>query len=271
MLAWYDPLLVHLNIVENLLWGIGAALKGSLCALVFYRRLYRRLPFFTLYASLLAAEVAFVWFAYRTWGYTSRAGWYAYWLALGIVLTARGLVIAELCSVCLKNYAGLWSLARRLLLLAALVLLASASFTAVLNGYRIDTFVLAAERGLELAAAVTLILLYAISVRYKVWLEPLDRSILLGLALYSIFQMLNRTFMSRLMTPYFPWWESVRIGCFDIAMLMWLYPLRKPLPAAFGAPVLLSERVALDLLHQLLEGMRELTNELKRMVKAMWK
>jgi hypothetical protein len=271
MLAWYDPLLVHLNIGENLLWGIGAALKVSLCALVFYRRLYRRFPFFTLYASLLVAEVAFVWFAYRTWGYTSRAGWYAYWLALGIVLTARGLVIAELCSACLKNYAGLWSLARRLLLLAALALLASASFAAVLNGYRIDTFVLAAERGLELAAAVILILLFAISVRYKVWLEPMERSILLGLALYSIFQMLNRTFMSPWMTPYFSWWESVRIGCFDIAMLIWLYPLRQPLPSASEAPALISEQVVLDLLRQLLQGMRELTNELKRMVKTIWK
>ncbi len=262
---------MHLNVFENLLWGIGAALKGLLCALVYYRRLYRRLPFFTLYASLLVAEFAFVWFAYHTWGYASRAGSYAYWSALGIVLTARGLAIAELCSVCLKNYAGLWSLARRVLGLAALALLASASFTAALNQYRIDKFVLAAEEGLEFAAAVILILLFAITVRYKVWLEPMEHSIFLGLALYSIFQMLNRTFMSRLLTPYFPWWESVRIGCFDIAMLIWLYALRQPLPSAPEGPALIGEQAALDLLRQLLQGMRELTNELKRMVKAIWK
>ncbi len=262
---------MHVNIFENLLWGLGTALKVLLCVLAFYRHLYRRLPFFTLYVALLLAEVAVVWWAYHEWGYTSRRAWYAYWSALGVVLLARGLVIAELCWVSLRNFPGLWSFIRKLLILAALVLLTCAGVAAARNSYWIVAFALTTERGLELAASVILLSLLAIGVRYKVWLEPMERNILLGLAMYSAFQMLNRTFMTPRMTPYFPWWESVRIGCFDIAMVMWLVPLLRPLPAPASAPVLISEQTTVHLLRRLLDRMRELTDELKRMGKAIWK
>jgi len=262
---------VHIPAFENLLWGLGTALKVLLCILVVYRRVYSRLPLFTVYAVLLVVEVIFVWLVYRTWGYTSGVAWYAYWSALAIVLLARGLVIAELCWVSLKNYPGVWSLARKILGVTATALLASAGVSAALNKHWIVGFVLTTERGLEFAASVILILLLAVSIQYKAWLEPMEHSILIGLAVYSIFQMLNRTFMSPLMTPYFHWWDSVRIACFDIAIVTWLYPLRRPLPTPSAPPVLLSEEAASDSLHQLLERMQELTSELKHLRKAIWK
>ncbi len=262
---------MHIPTFETLLWGLGTALKFLLCILLVYRRVYRRLPLFTIYAVLLLAEVIFVWFAYRTWGYRSNVAWYAYWFALAVVLMARGLVIAELCWVSLGNYPGVWSLARKILGLATAALLASALVSAALDKDWIVGFVLTTERGLELAASAILLLLLAVSIRYKVCLGPMERCILIGLAIYSIFQMLNRTFMSPLMTPYFHWWESVRIACFDIAVLMWLYPLRKPLPNPPAPPALISSQVASELMHGLLEQMRALTEELKDLLKVIWK
>jgi hypothetical protein len=99
----------------------------------------------------------------------------------------------------------------------------------------------------------------------------MERCVLIGLAMYSIFQMLNRTFMSPLMTPYFYSWESVRIACFDMALLMWLYPLRKPLPNPPAPPALISSQVASELMHSLLEQMRALTEKLKVLRKVIWK
>jgi hypothetical protein len=262
---------VHFPLLENLLWGFGTALKVLLCFLVFYRRLYRRLPLFTIYAALLPVEVAGVWWAYHVWGYRSLPAWYAYWSALGVVLFARGLVIAELCRTTLKVYAGLWSFAQKLLALSAAVLLVWAAIAAARNTHWIVGLVLTTERGLELAASVILVSLFAITIRYKVWIEPLERNILLGLALYSTFQMLNSTFMTQRMTPFFPWWESVRVGCFDAAMVVWLIPLLRPLPAPAPRPPLISEQTAGDLLRRLLNKMRELANELKQAGKTVRK
>ena len=89
---------MHLNTLDNLLWGFGAVLKVVLCATVFYRRLYNRLPAFTIYVSLLVAEVVFVWIAYRVWGYRSRTAYFSYWCALALVLMARGVVVGVFCS-----------------------------------------------------------------------------------------------------------------------------------------------------------------------------
>ncbi len=262
---------MYLNLFQDLLWGLGTGLKVLVCALAFYRHLHRWLPFFTLYAALLPAKAAVVWGAYHAWGYTSRPAWYVYWCALAVVLLARGLVIAELCRVSLRKYPGLWSLTRRVLILVALALLSSAAFAAARNTYWIVGFVWTAERGLELASSVILISLFAISVRYKVWLEPMERNIGLGLALYSTFQMLNSTFMAPRLAPYFPWWESVRLGCFDVALVLWLLPLLKPLPAPAPAPALISAGTTAHLLRRLLERMRELAAELKRAGKEIWK
>jgi hypothetical protein len=239
--------------------------------LAFYRHLYRRLPFFTLYLALLPAKAAVVWLAYQQWGYTSSAAWYAYWCAEVVVFGARGLVIAELCWVSLRKYPGLWSFTRRGLIIVALVLLSSAAIAATQSTHRLVAFVLAVERGLELASSVILILLFAISVRYRVWLEPMERNIVLGLALYSTVEMLNSTFMTPRLAPYFPWWESVRVGCFDVGLVLWLLPLLRPLPVPAPAPALLSKEATGHLLHRLLERMRELAAELKRVGKAIRK
>jgi hypothetical protein len=254
--------------VESVLWGLGTALKLLLCFFAFYRRLYRRLPWLTFYLALLPAEVAVVWWAYREWGYTSSPAWYAYWSALGIVLIARALVIAELCLKSLASYPGLWSVMRKLLVLAGSILLLWAGVAAARNAYWISAFVLTTEQDLEFSGAVILTLLVAISVCYRVWLGSVERNIAFGLALYSIFQAMNHTFLSRQLMPYFPWWDSVRVASFDAAMVFWLLPLLKPLKDQEPQTPLLSETVAADLLHQSLAEMRDATEKLRRLGNA---
>lgn len=255
-------------LVESVLWGLGTAFKLLLCFFAFYRRLYRRLPWLSFYLTLLPAEVAVVWWAYREWGYSSRPAWYAYWSALGMVLIVRGLAIAELCLKSLASYPGLWSLMRKLLVIAASILLLWAGVAAARNAYWIIAFVLTTEQGLEFSAAVILTLLFAISVSYRVWLGSVERNFAFGLALYSIFQAMNRTFLSRQLMPYFSWWDSVRVASFDAAMVLWLLPLLKPLKEPEPQTWLLSETVAADLLRQSLAEMRNAAKELRRLGKA---
>jgi len=70
---------------------------------------------------------------------------------------------------------------------------------------------------------------------------------------------------------YFHWWVSMRVVAFDIAMLVWIVPLRRALPPAEPARTLISEGVATRLMRELLASMREITEELKRIARSKWK
>ena len=263
---------MHLTLSESLLWGLGIGLKFLLCALVFYRRLYKRLPLFSLYAVFLIVEVSVVWWVYREWGYRSIPAWYTYWFASGVVLLTRALVVAELCWTSLGTYPAIWPLVRKILMFIAVVALGYAAVTAFrTSSSPLATFVLSSERALEISFAFILVALVAFGARYMAVLGPVERNIVIGLGAYSCFQVINNTFMQQWMSRYFHWWVSVRVVAFDIAMLVWIAPLQKALPQAEPKRPLISESVAVRLLQELLAQMREITEELKRIARSKWK
>jgi hypothetical protein len=262
---------MHLTLFENLLWAFGSALKVLLCILALYRRLYRRFLFFSIYAVLLIIELAVIWSVYRVWGYSSRLAWYTAWYSVGVLLLARGLAVAELCSTSLRNYPAIWSFVRKLLAFVAVIVLGYASTTAYQNEKPLVAFFLSAERGSEISILVILVALLAFGLRYNVTLGPVERSLVLGLGFYSAFQVVNDSFMEQWMTRHFYWWNSTRVISFDVALIMWLAPLRKDLPPAREPPVLLSEDIAGQLLRQILDRMREVADELKRISKSIRK
>jgi hypothetical protein len=262
---------MQLTLSENLLWMLGTGLKLLLCGLVFYRRLYRRLPFFSTYAALLVGEVAVVWWVYRKWGFLSRQAWYTYWSAALVVLLARALVVAELCWTSLRNYPAIWSLGRKLLLLVATVVLGYAGIMAIKSSSPVSAFVLTAEQGLEVSLMAVLVALLGFAARYKVALGALRRGIVIGLGIYSGVQVINNTAMNQWMTKYFHWWNLSRELSFNLALVIWTIPLCKALPPQEPAPVLISEQVAVRLLRELLARMRDLADELRRIVRSVWK
>jgi hypothetical protein len=262
---------MHLTLPESLLWGLGIGLKFLLCALVFYRRLFRRLPFFSLYVVFLVVEVTVVWLVYREWGYRSILAWYTYWFASVVVLVARALVVAELCGTSLGAYPAIWPLVRKILIFIAVVALSYAAVTAFrTSSSPLATFVLSSERALEIAFAFILVALVGFGARYMAVLGPVERNIVIGLGAYSCFQVINNTFMQQWMSRYFHWWVSVRVVAFDVAMLVWIVPLRRALPQAEPERTLISEGAATRLLRELLASMREITEELKRIARSKW-
>jgi hypothetical protein len=254
---------MHLSQLEIILWAFGTALKLLLCILAFHRHLYRRLPFFFVYVNLLVAEVAVVWSVYRVAGYSSRLAWFTYWSSVGILLLARGLVVAELCWTSLRNYPAIWILVRNLLLFIATVVLAWAVVVAFQNRSFIAAFILTAERGLEISILIILVAMIGFGLRYDVELPLLDRNIVLGLGVYSAFQVVNDSFVNQWVTPHFHWWNSARVIAFDAALLFWIAALRKPIPPR-QPPVLLNGGDARLVRGRLFARMREVTEELKK-------
>ena len=256
------PALMQLTASDYVLWGLATFLELILCILVVRRGLYRRLPFFSAYLALAFASGILVWWAYHVLDYGSWAAWYFSRIVQGVVLVARGLVIVELCRVSLRAYRGIWALACRLLCAIALLLLVNATINARGHADHINAFVWAAERGLELAAAVVLLSLFLISRYYQIRIEHAPRVIAFGLCFYSLIQVLNNSFMAEWLAHYVPWWNGTRLASFQVALAIWLLALRRPLPSPAPAPALLPQEVYDELSPQMNYRLRVLNQRL---------
>ena len=250
---------------------MGTALKLVLCALVFARGLHRRLPLFGLYTVMLVAEAVAVRWTYHYFGYSSAAAFYAYWSSLSVVLIARALAVAELCWTSMRNSPAIWMITRKWLAFLALVMLIYAVIAAATNNSPVSAFLLTAQRSLDLGVSVILVALLRLGLRYEVSLGAVERKVALGFAVYSTFQIVNSAFMQRWMAGYFRWWVSASVVSFEVAMLIWIGPLLRPLPPVASPPTLFSEEESVTMLKQVLERMREIAEELKRIARSKWK
>jgi hypothetical protein len=262
---------VNLSSLQNYLWIAETTLTFVLVALVFVRGLYRRLPLFAIYVALLAAETAAVHWTYSRWGYTSHAALYVYWSSLGVVLVARALAVAELCWRSLRSSPAVWAITHRWLALLALVLLVYALVGAAKNNSPLIAFLLTAERSLDFGIVVILFALLRLGLRYDVRFGGVERTVLFGFAVYSAFQTVNDAFMQRWMMKYFSWWVSASVVSFEVALLIWIAPLLRPLPPMTTPPTLFSEEQSVSMLHQVLERMRRVAEEMKRIARSKWK
>ncbi len=259
---------MQLTASDQALWGVGTLIEVVLCVLIVRRGLYRRLPFFSGYLALILACGALNRWAYHKWGYSSWTAWYFAWITQGVALLARGLAVAELCWSSLRAYRGIWALAWRLLLGIAVLLLLSATVDARGSTRWIVGFMLTAERGLELAAAVILLSLLLISGYYRIRLEPAQRMIVLGLCFYSSVQVLNNSFVREWLTQYIPWWNGVHLVSFQVALVIWWLALRKPLPTVAPAPALLPQKVYDKFSPQVNYRLRVLNQRLLELLKS---
>ena len=70
------------------------------------------------------------------------------------------------------------------------------------------------------------------------------------------------------MSPYFHWWNSIRVVAFDLVMLAWIAALRRPLPPMEPGPTLISENVVVGLLREVLAHMRRIAEDMKRIARS---
>jgi hypothetical protein len=139
------------------------------------------------------------------------------------------------------------------------------------NSSPVTTLLLTLERSLDFGIAVILVALLRLGLRYEVWLREVERKVLLGFSVYSTFQIVNNAFMRQWMMRYFHWWVSASVVSFEIAMLIWIAPLLRPLPEPAPPPALLPEEESVAMLNQILERLRRIADEMKRIARSKWK
>lgn len=250
------------------LWVGGTALELLVCVLAFYRRLYLRLPIFTVYLLLVLVHEPASWWVHFHFGEFSGAYFTSYWLMQALLLAARGMVTAELCRVVLRPYLGVWRLARLVLGAAAGVLVLYSGLQASQRTARLNTFVLTAERGLEFTIVVTLIILLGVSRYYGVSLDRLIVSVALGLSLYSCSAILNNSILSEWLSGWFRAYDFFRRTTFHAALLVWIQALLQPLPRPEAAPAMLGAEQYLRLAPVVSEKMRQMNDRLLGLLKG---
>ncbi len=244
---------MHLNHLNYAIWVVTSALEVLVCALAYRNGLRRRLPFFTAYLSLMVAATGSLWVIYHVFGFGSWTAYDAAWIARAILLAAWGLAIGELCFRLLRAYPGIWALAWRILLAVSFLFLFHAAYESAARPYRLDTFVLALERDLELMATGVLISLLLIGRYYTLEMDSLERSIAIGLCVYSVARVITTAMMFQAAETHLPgwlgyrawldhaqtWWNSAPGLALGGVLLLWAVALRKPIPAVGLAAVLL--------------------------------
>jgi hypothetical protein len=142
-----------------------------------------------------------------------------------LVICARALAVVEICRRVLSRYQGIWALAHRVLLVCAgLVLL----YSGLAARHQWKLVMPSAQRGLELSMAAVIVVLLLFARYYEVQADPRDRSLAVGLCLYSCFCVLNNTILERYLDQYVTIWNLLGMQAFLASQLLWTWALCKP-------------------------------------------
>jgi len=212
-------------------------------------------------------ELTLSWF-YLGLGYSSRPVFYYFWITQGILVVTRAAAVVEIAWRALRGYRGVWGLGWRLLCFVGLILLFHAAMNVSGSASFLVRLIVTAERDLELAVAGILVALLATSRYYRIPFDPAQRMVALGLGFYSAVQVLNNGLPRGWQTLYFDWWSAIRVITFQATLVIWLWALRKPLPAAAPAPALLPQGVYDELSPQVNYRLRVLNERLLEILKS---
>jgi hypothetical protein len=128
---------------------------------------------------------------------------------------------------------------RKVLIAISAAILVYAAIDAYHQVSGLRSFVVTSERGLELSIAIFLTSFLIIANRYRIPIERAPFLVAVGVCLHSAFQVLNNTFFKTWLDPYFSWWRNAYMVSFQVALIIWLFALRRPLPETKPAPTLL--------------------------------
>jgi hypothetical protein len=259
-----------MNHLETLLVCSTVVFEGVLCGFVFARKTQRILPFFASYTFMLLVNAIGVWLAYRVFGFSSLAAYYCYWTSLLLNAAMRSLAVAELCRYKLRAYRGIWGLVWRMLTGLSVLFLLHAAFDAWGQPNHLAMYSLTLDRDLDIASMAILAALLVIHNYYGLSLEPLQRTIASGICLVCAVDVIGDTIVGNLFTGYlFPFfaanqnsigsavihfynrindlWSTIHLIFFMVALGVWCYALRRPIPARAEAPELLPVEVYREL------------------------
>src|SRR5260370_1750638 len=196
---------------RQLLWAANTGVGIFLLVVLEVRKNYRVYPAFTFYIVMNLTQAALLYATYRRWGFYSVALRRVGWGTQAVVVCARALAVAEVCRHLLGRYAGIWALARRILLACVAIVLLYSGLAA---RHQWKLALVSADRGLELAIAAVIVVLFLFAHYYEVEANPADRLLSLRFCLYSCLWVLDNTILERYLNGYATLWIHLQMLAF---------------------------------------------------------
>jgi len=256
------PVMAGLVTYEQWLWAFSIAVEIALFASMAVRKYYRSYPAFFSYIGVDLLQAGALFAAYSYWGFNAPASEHFSWETQVVVLCARAWAIAEICRHLLGQYAGIWALARSILLFCAA---AVASFSIYTAGWKWSKTVLAADTGLEFTIGVVLVVLFLFARYYEIVPEPTVRIVAIGFFLFSCFRVVNDTILQHSLARYVEVWRLLGGLAFFASLTLWLSAFRKPVPALVSGPALLPGEIYRTLAPQVNLRLRRLNDQLSKL------
>ena len=205
--------------LQTAAWALTAALELALFLQVLRKKLVSIYPIFFAYLLSILLQSAASAALYRHAEIDKMTFWKIAWGMQGMVVTIRALTLVELNRKVLSPYVGIWALARRLLLgVAAAVIL----YDLLLSKGQWQWLITNGVRGLELAMAAAIVTMLLFARYYRIPVSPLQRSLAVGLCLYSAFYVVNYSILERGLRHYAVLWNFLGMFSFIASLLVWL-------------------------------------------------
>jgi len=239
--------------VEILYFVLQACLQSLLFALVLFRGLYRRLPFFSAYATVGFVNIVLAAIVDYHFGAHTFPAYHFYLWASALQISARSLAVAELCYDGLRDYRGIWTFAFRFFLFLTAFFLIHGAVDAYNQKSRLFTFAVTLESDAGIASIAILVALLLVRHYYGLQLGLLQRQLAAGVCLLCLMEAVNDSVFQRFLVQYavhppwstwifhvFDFWSFIHNWAFFIALGIWCFALRRPLESRAPAPVLLA-------------------------------
>jgi len=204
--------------LQTAAWALTTALEVSLFVLFVRRKLGRTYPSFFAYLVSVIFQSMAVAALYRTPNLHKLTIWVIAWGTQGVVVLMRSLAVVELNRRVLCRYIGIWALARRLLVGVAAAVIA---YDLALSKGEWQWLILNGIRGLELAMAAVIVTMLLFARFYRVPVNQFQRTLAVGLCLYSTFYVINYSVLERILQQYAVLWNFLGMFAFIASLLVW--------------------------------------------------
>jgi len=245
------------------IWTCSILVQSGIFVLLFAKGHSRKLPVFTSYIALNLGQALFLYVLYIHSDWNAHTTSVLAWTSQALILPARALAVAEILRKVLEHYSGIWALSWRLLAVAYVLVV---SYAVVEAGTDTHWILLILDRGFHLSSAVVLVLGLWLIAHYSVPVEPLYKSLLLGLGVYSCVVVVSNTIGQALFLARYPHyqdvWNFITVLAFLGVLLAWIAALRRPLPTLERKPNLLPVSVYGQLSPQINLRLRLLNEQL---------
>lgn len=255
----------HLSTGLIVLWAASLLAQVCLVFLIAYNRIWRDFPVFSSYFILNVINGLLIATAYRIWG--MQGSWSIYWGLQAVAFTLRVFVSVEVWRKTLTPYPGIWALAWKLLAAVGILGLLRAAYVTFKQSPSLSMFYFSAQRHLEFASVMTLLVFLLFCRYYGVSLEPAIKAISLGICLFAILQVLNSSLANQWRSQYVTLWQWSSIISFDCSVVIWWWGLRVPVRETVVSPSLYPEKVYVEISPQVNDRLRLLNKRLEELLK----